>query len=404
MNIFIARQPIFNNKLETYGYELLYRGNVNNQANFYDGNAATANVIINSLTLLGLEKISDKKLSFVNFTKDLIEEETVTLFSPDSLFIEIMEDIKPDESFLEACSYLKTQGYKFALDDYVFDNYNESLLKIADIVKVDFIQTTKNERRKIAIQLKPFKTKLLAEKIETHAEFEEAKELGYTYFQGYFFEKPQIVEIKEIGESLQTYIRILKELNKSTVEFLNITRIVETDVSLAYKILRLVNSPAFYKRKGIASINQALVRLGFKEIKKVVSILMLRNINSDKPIELVKTALMRAKFAEYIAIGLNEKERSSEFFIVGLFSTIDALMDQSMENIMKNLPLEEGLKDALVGKKNIITDVIDIIKLYEKGNWEVIFKKSKIIGIDDYILPELYLKAISWSNQAMSEI
>ena len=404
MDIFIARQPIFNNRLEIYGYELFYRNSLNNKADFNDENIATSSVIVNSLMLLGLETISDNKLSFINFTESLIKEETPTIFTPDSLFIEILEDIIPTEDFIKACINLKNQGYKFALDDYILENYNESLLKVVDIVKVDFVQTTKDERVKIAKQLEPFNVKLLAEKVETYDEFEEAKEFGYTYFQGYFFEEPQVIENKDIEESFQTYIRILKELNKSIPEFSSITQVIETDVSLAYKVLKLVNSPAFSARSRVTSLNQALVRLGFREIRKVVSILMLRNVNPNKPTELVRTSLIRAKLAEYIAIAMDNRNRSSEYFILGLFSTIDALMDQPMEKIMNDLPLEKDLKDALLGNKNLFKDVLDIMKLYEKGYWEVVIRRCEAIGLDDHMLPTLYLDALSWSNQAMSEI
>ena len=404
MDVFIARQPIFNKKLEIYGYELFYRDNLNNKADFDDGNLATSNVIVNSLMLLGLENISGERLSFINFTENLIKKEAATIFSPDSLIIEILEGTKPTESFIEACIHLKTQGYKFALNDYVLNNYNEPLLKLVDIIKVDFVLTNKDERGKIAMQLKPFKAKLLAKKVETYEKFEEAKEIGYSYFQGYFFEKPKIIKIKKIVESLQTYIRILKELNKSIPEFSSIAQVIETDVSLTYKVLKLVNSPAFTARSRVSSLDQALVRLGFREIRKVISILMLRNINADKPNELIRTSLIRAKLAEHISIATDDKKRSSEYFILGLFSTIDALMDQPMKIIMRDLPLEEDLKDALIGDNNVFKDVLDIMKLYEKGYWEVVARRSKAIGLNNRILPTLYLDAISWSNQAMSEI
>lgn len=405
MNIFIARQPIFTDSLDVYGYELFYRHNNSlNMADFDDGNVASSSVIVNSLMLLGLDKISESKLSFINFTEDLIKEEMPTIFCPESLIIEILEDIVPDDNFITACLNLKKQGYKFALDDYVLRNFNALLLSIVDIVKVDFLQTTVHERRKIGEQLKPFKVQLLAEKIETHEEFEEAKEFGYSYFQGYFFEKPQILENKEIEESIQTYIRILNELNKSDPEFINITKVIEKDVSLAFKVLKLVNSPAFSARSRVTSINQALVRLGFREIRKVVSILMLRNINPDKPEELVRTALVRAKFAEFISLALNKKSRASEFFMLGLFSVIDALMDQPMEIVLKNLPIEDDLKDALNDENNLFKEVLDIIKLYERGYWEVIARRSIAIGLDDMILPTLYLNAVSWSNETVSNI
>ncbi len=400
MDVFIARQPIFDLNLNIYGYELLYRGTQENFANVDDADSATSDVIVNSLMLLGLEKVSDNKLSFINFTKDLIINEIPTIFDPKSMVVEILEDITPTVEFITSCRLLKSRGYRFALDDYVPQNFNVDLLNLVDIVKVDFMQLDAEAKTQVPIQLKPFGVKLLAEKVETYEEFEKAKLDGYQYFQGYFFQKPQVIQNSEIKESLSIYIKILKELNSPQPEFSNITNVIETDLSLAYKILKLVNSPAFYSSKKIDSIENALVRIGLKEIRKVISILMLRNINPKKPKEILQNSLVRAKFAELLALEFDLKNRSSEFFLMGLFSMIDSLIDQPIEKIIFDLPLNDDLKDALVGKRNRFRDVLDLIKLYERGYWELVTKKCNEYKIDELNISYLYLESLSWSQSA----
>lgn len=399
MNVFIARQPIFNKDLSIYGYELLYRNSENNRADFDDNNAATSDVIVNSLMLMGLDKISEDKYSFINFTRELLIEEVPTIFDPKTIVIEILESTPVNQDFIDACQNLKNLGYRFALDDYSPDRFNDQLLRLAEIVKIDFQALSSSERAYVSRQVKPFGVKLLAEKIETYSELDEAKTQGYSFFQGYFFQRPEIIKNKEFDESIQIYLKILDELNRPEPRFNQITRYIETDVSLAYRILKLVNSPAFYSVQRIDSIESALVRIGLKEIRKVISILMLRNINPNKPQAVTHHALIRARFAELIAKELDLHKRSSEFFILGLFSMIDALMDCEIDDVVEDLPLNEDLKAALLGERNRFKDVLDLIKLYERGYWELISRRCAEYRLDEMMLPALYLESVSWTQE-----
>jgi EAL and modified HD-GYP domain-containing signal transduction protein len=397
MNVFLARQPIFNKDLSTYGYELLYRNSEMNAAQIDDGTSASSDVIANSL-LAGLDKVSDDKPSFIKFTESLILDEVATVFDPQSIVIEILNSINVTSEVLTTCQNLKSKGYKFALEGYTPQEFNENLLKLVDILKVDFQALTTPARSYTVKQVKSFDVKLLAEKIETYEDLSEAQLSNYNYFQGYFFQKPEIIKNNELSESSHIYLRIMNEFNQEVPQFKKITRIIETDVSLTYRILKLVNSPAFYSVQKIDSIENALVRIGLKEIKKIISILMLKNVNSDKPVALTKQALIRAKFAELISKEMDLNRRSTEFFMMGLFSMMDALMDCDIETAIADLPLNDDLKSALMGEKNRFRDILDLIKLYERGYWELISRRCTEYSLNEFTLPTLYLEAVTWTH------
>lgn len=403
MNVFIARQPIFRQDLTICGYELLYRSSTVNAAAIQDGTAATSDVIANSLMLTGLDKISEDKVSFINFTNDLILAETPTIFDPETIYIELVEAESMTPRLFEACRALKEQGYRFAVDHYTPSLFDDRLLKLVDIAKIDFQSLKPHDRKSLARQVKPYGVKLLAMKIETYSELLEAKENGYSYFQGYFFQEPEVIKNKTFDESLQIYLRILEELNQPEPRFPQITRFIESDVSLAFRILKLVNSPAFYSVQKIDSIENALVRIGLKEIRKVISILLLRNINPSKPHALSQHALVRARFAELIALELDLKKRSSEFFILGLFSMIDAMMDCDIQDIVDELPLHEDVKNALKGTRNRFKDILDLIKLYERGYWELVSRRCMEYSFDELRLPALYLEAVTWTQESVDD-
>ncbi|MBM7556875.1 EAL and HDOD domain-containing protein [Halanaerobacter jeridensis] len=198
MESYVARQPIFDQNKEVYAYELLYRGAGDNINKDFDGDDATSEVLTNTFSNIGIETITKGKKAFINFTSNLLEKEIHSLFDDDILVVEILEDVKITKEVVKTCCNMKKEDYIIALDDFVFDSSYRPLLKIADIIKVDFLITSKQERKDIVDLANNYNIKLLAEKVETKKEFKEAKKMGYNYFQGYFFEKPEILEGKDL--------------------------------------------------------------------------------------------------------------------------------------------------------------------------------------------------------------
>jgi len=398
MDIFIARQPIFDLKKKVYAYELLYRAGEQNQSNVIDGDQATSSVVANTLMLIGLDSLTQGRMAFINFTRQLIEDEIPTVFSNEILVVEILEDVIPNPEFVKACRRLKESGYILALDDFVLDYPYDNVVDLVDIIKVDFLLTSPNERREIIRKYQGRNLRFLAEKVETLEQFEEAVQAGYTYFQGYFFSKPVIMKHKDIKPATFNYIKILEELDGPEPEYENIASIIEYDVSLSYKLLRIINSAAFYTNSRVTSIKHALVMLGFKEIRKWISIIMLRELSEDKPDEIVRVCLLRGKMGETLAKHFGLKSRKTEVFLMGMFSMIDTLMNQEMSEALKQLPLEEDVKAGILGEANPFSDLLKMVIAYEKGNWDYLFLKSKKSGLGMNIFPDAYIEAVKWAS------
>ena len=226
--------------------------------------------------------------------------------------------------------------------------------------------------------------------------------MGFEYFQGYFFSKPEIVEGKDISPAQFNLLQIMAEVNHSHFEFSKVEEIIARDISISYKLMRYINS-AYYKRVNeISSIKQAIILLGEKEIRSFLSLITMSNLAGNKPDELVRSSIIRAKFCELMANCVEPCKNSSELFTLGLFSSIDAILDDTMENIMSKLPLSENIKDALVKRSGELFNCLEMAKFYEKGDWERFSELTKDNNINQEKLPKCFLEAISWADAITS--
>lgn len=401
MEQFIARQPIFDRNKKVFAYELLFRSGLDNYFSHVDGDQASSKVIANSLLLFGVEEMTGDAKAFINFTRSLLVKDYAISLPSQWVVVEVLENVEPDEEVVASCAKLKNNGFILALDDFVYDPVFEKLLDLADIVKVDFMVSDLEERKKLAETLLPRGIKLLAEKVETQQEFEEAMEMGYSYFQGYFFCKPVILSRNDIPVFKLNYMRILKLANEPDFDFDLLADTIGAEVSISYKLLKYVNSAAFGLRREVTTIKHALTMLGQKEIKKWVSLLTLSGMATDKPLELVVTSLIRAKFCELIAQSAGMADMSSDLFLMGLFSLLDAIVGRPLEEIIKEIPLHEDVIDALLGKENRLGHILSISIAFEKGAWQDLASMAKKAGVDEKKLPEDYVQAIQWPQQLL---
>lgn len=399
MDVFIARQPIFDVQQNVFAYELLYRSDNENVSKFRSGDSATSDVVINSLLLIGLDSLTEGHKAFINFTDTLIKDEIPKIFSKNHLVVELLEDIIPDEELIEKIKGLKDLGYCIALDDYIASYEYDVLVEMADIIKVDFMGTSPHERARIAQKFLSMGKKLLAEKVETLEEYDEALKLGFSLFQGYFFSRPRIMKGKDIGSLNMSYMNVISELNQPDPSYDTISEIIEKDLALTFKLLRLINSPAFFSTNKVNSVKQALIRLGFKEIRKWIMVVMLRDAGKGKPDEILKTCLVRAKMAEMISILVGMDRRKNEMFIMGLFSMIDTLMDQDLYSIIDSLPLEDDIKAAMVGKNNKLHEMFMVVIAYEQGDWDNLLRQCESLGIGNMDVPDIYFNSLLWADK-----
>ena len=397
MDVYVARQPIFNKRKRIYGYELLFRDGMVNAFPDVDGDAATSRVLSTSFLSNGIERITGRRKAFVNFTEKMITEKIPALFPKKTIMVEILEDMEPNDAVVTACREMTKQGYNLVLDDFVYKPEMKPLLALARIVKFDFRASSIKDIEAAIKELAEYRVKLLAEKIETHEEFQQALSMGFEYFQGYFFSKPEILKSRDISPSKITLLNIMSEANRDDCRITELEKFVSHDLSINYKLMRYINSAYFGMFKRVKSVKQTLVLLGMKEVRRFISLIAMAQLVSGKPDELIRASLIRAKLCENLGkegIGKN----GSELFTLGLFSFIDAILDDEMGNIMKNLPLSENIKNALTGGNGELADYLTLVSCYETGDWTKVASLVAKTGLDEKKTAEFYMDAVVWAD------
>lgn len=396
MDVFVARQPIFNLKKEIYAYELLFRTGMSNAFPDIDGEVATTSLLSSSFFTIGIDKISGGKLAFVNFTEELLLKKYPEMFPSNKIMIEILEDIEPTDEVVQVCKDLKANGYQVALDDFVYEERFKELVELADIIKIDFLLSSRDEIVEMVSALSNYKCKLLAEKIETYEEFELAKQMGFVYFQGYFFSKPEILKNKEIPSSKLTILQLLNEVNGVDFDVDKLKDLLNQDVSTSYKLLNYLNSAFFNRLQPISSIRQAIAFLGSQGVRQFISLIAIGQLGDGKPGELIRTSIIRARFLELVGKEVNRD--ANELFMLGLFSLIDAMLDNTMDNLINKMPLTNIICEALVDRKGDVFPYLRIVETYEAGNWEEFENYLDVIGCDSGKIVEFYMDSVDWAD------
>ena len=401
METFIARQPIFDSRQRVFGYELLFRSSLENVFRHPDPDQATSKVLTDAFFLFNTPGLTDGKRAFINLTRETLVKEYMFLVPRELVVVEILETIDPDDEVIAACKKLKQAGYLLAMDDFVYKGRLSPLLDLTDFIKVDFLSTSESERRELVKTFVPSGIRLLAEKVETTAEFSGSVEMGYRYFQGYFFCRPTIIRGKDIPISKQKYFQILQEIHRREMDFRRMEEIIKRDVALSYKLLRFINSAYFGLKNKINSIKQALVLLGEKEVKKWLSLITLAGMGSDKPGELAVHTMTRARFCESLAPHAGLLKRADDLFLVGMFSLMDAFLDRPIADLLLEVPINDQIKGAILGEANRLGEVYNYVLSYEKGDWPRLTEQQLKLGIDEIHPPRLYLNALKWGEEAM---
>jgi len=402
MESFIARQPIFDVQRNVYGYELLFRSGLENVFRHEDPNQATSKVMVDGFFLFNLNDLTGGKRAFINVPRDILLKEYMFFLPKEQVVVELLETVEPDPEVIQACQKLKKAGYLIAMDDFVYEQRYEPLLELTDFVKVDFLSTPEEARKSLGQKISPLKIRLVAEKVETLQMFQQGIESGYSFFQGYFFSKPAILVAKDIPTFKAHYFQLLKEIHRSGTDLNKLDGIIRQDVALTYKLLRYINSAFFGLPHKIKSVKQALVLLGEKTIKNWISFVALASMAVDKPEELLVMTVVRARFCETLAPYFNLADRKDDSFLMGLFSLIDAFLDRPLSQILAEIPIDDPIKLALLGKPSRLGEIYQYTLSYEKAAWGDVQKP--IITPDEDTTPlSLYLEALKWGQAFYTE-
>lgn len=402
MELYVARQPIFDKFKAIAGYELLHRES--DRANEYrssDGGYATSRVITSTFLTMGLDSLTNGKLAFINFDTELLKSGVASLLPKDQLVIEILETIAPTRDIIETCIQLKRDGYKLALDDYVLDPVFDTLTKLADIIKVDFRQLSAEDQRRAILMHKGKGIQFLAEKVETEEEFSRAKSMGYSLFQGYFFAKPVILKTSTIPTTKLGYIRLMQAVNDANPDIRTITAAIESDVKLSMETIKLSNSALYGRRQRISSIRQAVVVLGMDGIRRWIYLASLRRLGTGKPDALISTSIIRSKFMETLAEAMGQAAKCPEYSMLGLFSLLDALTNCPFDTLLASMNIDDQIMEVLTGKskESDLALAYRMIQYYELGQWQDTALLAGKLGLTLDQVAAAYYVALKWYHE-----
>lgn len=405
MEIFIGRQPIFDENEKLFAYELLYRnGQEQNEYMAVDSDLATVEVIINSFFSMGFDELASGKPCFINFTDTLLKSDIFESLSPREVVVEVLEDVPITADLVERVKEIHNRGFRIALDDFVLQNHvslYDQLFQYVDYIKVDFLLSTEVERHEIeekVLRHYPHIT-LLAEKVETRAQYLEARTIGYKLFQGYYFKQPQIIKGNEIPANMLQYYKVIALLNSAEPDIDGLVDHIEHDVALSFKLLKLINNSSKRTKRKIRSIKQAILLLGLTDLQRWVQILIYREWSkkpkADMYEELMKTSLCRAKICELMAKRIGYRN-NSEYFLVGMFSLIDALLEKPMNVILAQLPLSDEIVETISGSETALSPVLDMAIALERLDWEEVTRLEDKLQLKTDELFEVVEKANQW--------
>lgn len=402
MEHFLARQPIHDRKGKIFGYELLFRSGLDNFFDYSDPDRASSRVIANSFLLFSIEEMTGGSRAFLNFTRHVLVHDFGSVLPPDHTVVEVLENVLPDAEVVAACQRLKAQGFVLALDDFNDRPEYAPLLELVDIIKVDFLTSDAAARADYAARFIPRGIRLLAEKVETLEDYQMALDLGYHYFQGYYFSRPMIVSRKDIPTAKLPYLRILREVNASDIDFRRLADAIQGEVATSYKLLRYINSAFFGLRKPVTSIVQALALLGEREFRKWISLLALAELTTDKPTELLNLSLIRGKFCEMAGSLCGYAQRSEDLFLMGLFSLLDAILERPLGDVLDAIPMTADTRGALLGEPGTLQTLLQLATAMERGAWSELPALTAELHIAEDRLAPLYVAAVQWTNRAVT--
>jgi c-di-GMP-related signal transduction protein len=395
---YVARQPIFDREEKVFGYELLFRNGLEN-AFSGDPDEASRATLDRSL-LMGLDVLCDGRRAFVNCTKDTLIKGLVTLLPSTSTVVEILEDVPADPDVMAACRSLKETGYMIALDDYMVDDKREPLAEMADIIKVDLQLTTEAQRDELIRRHGPWRCRMLAEKVETPADFTKARDQGFVYFQGYFFRRPEMLNTRDMPANRLQCLRMLREVSRPDVDIIGLETLIKSEAAICYRLLRYLNSSIFGLKSEIHSVRHALSMLGEREVRRWVRLVAAVGAGEEKPSDLVLAALVRGRFGELLSPRVSHGD--SDLFLMGLLSLLDAMLEMPMAEVLERVPLDLETKAVLLGQASLLRPVYQLMLAHESGEWEAVGQLCQNLKLQSEDVAGLYWQAQQWARDVSS--
>jgi len=392
---YVARQPILNAEEQVFAYELLFRDGVDDYFTNPDAESASRNTLDTTM-LLGLDVLCDGKRAFINCTRDTLLKDYITLLPAEQAAVELLDSVPPDDLVIDRCQKLKKVGYLISLDDFRLNDPREPLIEFADLIKID-LRTIPWEETENIIKLYSSRTKIAAKKVETREEFLTTKKAGFSYFQGFFFCKPQVMQARDIPANRINYIRLMQAIAKEEMDPHEVEGIIKSEAALVYRLLRYLNSAGLGLASEIQSVRHGLAMLGEREIRRWIRLVATLSAGQNKSRELVMSALVRARFCELLSTKVEHGK--SDLFLIGLLSLMDTILELPMYTILENIPLDQDSKALLLGEKSTLTPLYQLMIAREKGDWVQMKQFTYELKLPESYVAEAHWSAMQWARQ-----
>jgi len=396
---FAARMPILSTVEKVFGYKLLFRSNFKNIFPAVEGDSASRGVIDMS-SLIGLNTLANNLPAFIVSTREILVRQYLALLPAEKVIAEIPDSVSPDDEVVHACKRLKESGYKIALSNFRADDPRRELEGMADFLKVDIKMSTLSDVATLTNCYRGQGPRLIAEKVETRDDFEFCKSAGFSFFEGYFFRKPEMMRARGAQSNRMVYLRLLGAISRPDLDWSELEEIVKSDPMLYYRLLRYLNSAIFGLRGEVRTVGQALTYLGEKEIRRWCQLSGMLELSRNKPSDLALAALVRGRFAELISAKIGCE--SSNMFQVGLLSLMDAILEIPMREVLEGLPIDAGARTVLLEDAGPLSPVFDLMLAVEAGGWPRIAELASQLGICQEFLAQSQWNAMEWAHSIVT--
>ena len=395
---FIARQPVLDRYEKVYAYDLLFPPGKEEIWPPMEGGRAGEPASAGAPAFEEIDEITEGARAFIKCSPQMLISGQAAGLPRDRVVLEILATGKPDEEVVTACRRLKKAGFIIALEN-LQGAWQEPLADVANIIKLDVSAWTDRAQWLLIRKYRPNGAIFVADKVDRRAQFQAAVQQGFSYFQGQFFCRPQPFATPEVSPTKLMYFMVLRAVTRPQIDVQEVADTIKHDLALSYKLLRFLNSAYFAFRSQIKSIRHALLLLGQNEIRKWIGLISVSALGEGAPPILVTMALIRAAFCESLAPLVGAAKRQSDYFFLGLLSSIDVLLGRPMRPVLAELPIAADLSAALMGEQNPLRDVLQTVISYEQGNWEELSQLAKRLGLKEEKLCELYMQALRWSRE-----
>jgi c-di-GMP-related signal transduction protein len=397
---YVARQPILDLRGHVHGYELLFRKG--HEPAFCGDVELASRTMLDNAVMFGHEWLTGDLPAFFNCTAEVLAGELAGVLPPQTTVLEILESVEPTPEVIAACLHLKAQGFRLALDDFIWEPKYAPLVELADYIKIDFLRSNAEARQQLFQQIRGKSIKLVAEKVETDEEYQQACKEGFTLFQGYYFCRPVLMEKRKIPANTIFHLEILKELHRDPINLDRLGELVKSDTSITYRLLRLVNSPVYAIRQEIRSIHAAMVMVGEDTFRRIATLAITSEMNSARPAEILRMALVRAQFCE-LAAGICDLD-PTEQYLLGMLSMLPAMLQVTMEMVAPALPLRAEIREALMGGRNAERGPLSWVEAQERGDWDACDAIVEAAGLKCEELFRCYAEAVPWAEAALRAV